>query len=81
MGGITNIRAFAMSHGPQRWGVRLAGVSGAGAPDGLLGPGFHACDADLEDAGEGRSLRLLAQMPAQREWTRQEVLRRFLGSQ
>ena len=31
-------------------------------------------------AGEAQSLRLLAGMPAQRGWTREEVLKRFLGS-
>ena len=33
----------------------------------------------IEAAGESRSLRLLAGMPAQRGWTREAVLRRFLG--
>lgn len=44
-----------------------------------LGP--DAAEAVIESAGEGRSLRLLAQMPAQRDWPRERVLRRFLGSQ
>jgi hypothetical protein len=33
----------------------------------------------IEAAGEGRSLRLLTGMPAQRDWAREAVLRRFLG--
>lgn len=43
--------------------------------------GHDDVEAVIEEAGEGRSLRLLAQMPAQQGWTRREVLRRFLGSQ
>lgn len=43
--------------------------------------GLDAVEALIEGAGEGRSLRLLTQMPAQREWTRLAVLRRFMGSQ
>jgi hypothetical protein len=42
--------------------------------------GVEAVEAVIEAAGEGRSLRLLAGMPAQRGWTRTAVLRRFLGS-
>jgi hypothetical protein len=42
--------------------------------------GVEAVEAVIESAGEARSLRLLAGMPAQRDWTRVEVLRRFLGS-
>ena len=41
--------------------------------------GVEAVEAVIEEAGEGRSIRLLANMPAQRGWTRQAVLRRFLG--
>ena len=41
--------------------------------------GVEAVEAVIEAAGEARSLRLLAGMPAQRDWTRQAVLRRFLG--
>lgn len=43
--------------------------------------GLDAVEAVIEDAGEGRSLRLLAQMPAQAGWSREELVRRFLGSQ
>ena len=42
--------------------------------------GVGAVEAVIEAEGEGRSLRLLAGMPAQRTWTREAVLRRFLGS-
>jgi len=41
--------------------------------------GVEAVEAVIEEAGEARSLRLLACMPAQRDWTREAVLRRFLG--
>jgi hypothetical protein len=41
--------------------------------------GVEAVEAVIEAAGEARSLRLLAGMPAQRDWTREAVLRRFLG--
>lgn len=43
--------------------------------------GVDGVEAVIEAAGEGRSLRLLAGMPAQRGWARTAVLRRFLGSQ
>ena len=43
--------------------------------------GVEAVEAVIEAAGEARSLRLLAGMPAQRGWKREAVLRRFLGSQ
>ncbi|MET1059231.1 MAG: TOPRIM nucleotidyl transferase/hydrolase domain-containing protein [Nocardioides sp.] len=42
--------------------------------------GVEAVEAVIEDAGETNSLRLLAGMPAQRDWPRAAVLRRFLGS-
>ncbi|HET6968728.1 MAG TPA: TOPRIM nucleotidyl transferase/hydrolase domain-containing protein, partial [Ornithinibacter sp.] len=42
--------------------------------------GTDAVEAVIEAAGEATSLRLLAGMPAQRGWTREAVLRRFLGS-
>ena len=41
--------------------------------------GVEAVEAVIEAAGEARSLRLLAGMPAQRGWPREAVLRRFLG--
>ena len=41
--------------------------------------GVDAVEAVIEAAGEARSLRLLAGMPAQRGWSREAVLRRFLG--
>lgn len=41
--------------------------------------GTEAVEAVIEAAGEGRSLRRLAGMPAQRDWTREAVLRRFMG--
>lgn len=41
--------------------------------------GVQGVEAVIEAAGETRSLRLLAQMPAQRGWPREAVLRRFLG--
>lgn len=41
--------------------------------------GVEAVEAVIEVAGEAHSLRLLAGMPAQRDWTREAVLRRFLG--
>lgn len=41
--------------------------------------GVEAVEAVIEAAGEARSLRLLSGMPAQRDWTREAVLRRFLG--
>jgi hypothetical protein len=41
--------------------------------------GVERVEAVIESAGETRSLRLLAGMPAQRGWTRAAVLRRFLG--
>jgi hypothetical protein len=43
--------------------------------------GVEAVERVIEAAGEARSLRLLARMPAQREWTRTAVLRRFFTSQ
>jgi hypothetical protein len=41
--------------------------------------GVAAVEGVIEAAGESRSLRLLAGMPAQRGWAREAVLRRFLG--
>ncbi len=42
--------------------------------------GIPAVEAVIQAAGEGPSLRRLSGMPAQRDWTRQAVLRRFFGS-
>ena len=42
--------------------------------------GTPAVEGVIEAAGEAQSLRLLAGMPAQRGWTREAVLKRFLGS-
>jgi hypothetical protein len=42
--------------------------------------GVEAVGDVIEAAGEARSLRRLAGMPAQRDWTREAVLRRFLGA-
>ena len=42
--------------------------------------GTERVEAVIEAAGEAQSLRLLLGMPAQRGWTREAVLRRFLGS-
>jgi hypothetical protein len=41
--------------------------------------GIERVEEIIETSGEGRSLRLLAGMPAQRDWNREAVLRRFLG--
>lgn len=43
--------------------------------------GIDGVEEVIEANGEGRSLRLLAQMPAQAGWTRLELLRRFMTSQ
>ena len=42
--------------------------------------GVERVEAVIESAGEGHSLHLLAGMPSQRDWTREAVLNRFLGS-
>lgn len=42
--------------------------------------GVEAVEAVIDAAGEARSLRLLAGMPAQQGWTREAVFHRFLGS-
>lgn len=47
----------------------------------IRGLGVDGVEAVIEAAGEARSLRLLAGMPAQRGWPREAVLRRFFGSQ
>jgi hypothetical protein len=41
--------------------------------------GVECVEAVIEAAGEEHSLRLLTGMPAQRDWTREAVLRRFRG--
>lgn len=41
--------------------------------------GAEAVEAVIAAEGELRSLRLLAGMPAQRDWSRAQVLHRFLG--
>ena len=43
--------------------------------------GMDAAEQVIEEAGDLRSLRLLAQMPAQQGWTREALVRRFLSSQ
>jgi len=42
--------------------------------------GADVVEGVIEEAGEARSLRLLARMPVQRDWPREAVLRRFLGA-
>jgi hypothetical protein len=42
--------------------------------------GVDGVEAVITAAGEGQSLRLLAGMPAQRGWTREAVVKRFLGA-
>jgi hypothetical protein len=41
--------------------------------------GVEGVEAVIETAGETRSLDLLAGMPFQRDWSREAVLRRFIG--
>lgn len=80
-----------LRHGLAAAGLRTAlqpdGLSGLGfykcsadLEDELVRAlGVEAVEAVIEAAGEAYSLRLLAGMPAQRGWTREAVLRRFLG--
>jgi hypothetical protein len=42
--------------------------------------GVEAVEDVIDAAGEARSLELLAGMPVQRSWSRDAVLRRFMGS-
>jgi hypothetical protein len=64
-----------------------AGVDGTGffgcEPDleyeFIAALGADGVEAVIEAEGETRSLQLLAGMPAQRDWTREEILHRFLG--
>lgn len=43
--------------------------------------GIDRVEQVIHDAGEARALARLAAMPAQRDWSRLQVLRRFFGSQ
>lgn len=47
----------------------------------LRAAGLATAERVIEKAGEARSLGRLAQMPAQKGWSREQVLRRFLTSQ
>lgn len=70
-----------------RRGLAAAGISADGfyrctedLEDELIRAlGADAVEAVIETAGETRSLRLLAGMPAQAGWTRVQLLRRFIG--
>lgn len=65
-------------HGPSRLGFHRCS---ADLEDELIRAlGVERVEAVIETAGESRSLRLLAGMPAQRGRPRVAVLRRFLGS-
>jgi hypothetical protein len=65
--------------GPERLGFHACSVD---LEDELLRAlGTDAVEAVIGEAGEAQSLRLLAGMPAQRGWTREALLRRFLTSQ
>ena len=58
----------------------LSGPSSAGLEDELIrAVGVEGVELVVEAAGETRSLRLLAGMPTQRDWSRDAVLRRFIG--
>lgn len=65
-------------HGPSELG--FYGCSADLEDELIRALGAEAVEAVVEAAGEARSLRLLAGMPAQRGWTREAVLRRFLGA-
>jgi hypothetical protein len=63
-------------------GLRALGFHGCSADleDELIrAVGVDGVEAVIEQAGESRSLRLLTGMPAQRDWTREALIRRFLG--
>jgi hypothetical protein len=95
IGGAQAIRrAFAQHRGKhvvglcdaqeERWFRRVLGdatyVCVADLEDELIRAlGVARVEGVVEAAGETRSLRLLAGMPAQQGWTREAVLRRFLG--
>ena len=65
-------------HGPERMGFYACSTD---LEDELIRAlGTDGVEAVIDAAGEAQSLRLLAGMPAQRGWTREAVLRRFLGS-
>jgi len=65
------------SDGPSRLGFYKCS---ADLEDELIrAVGVEAVESVIDAAGETRSLRLLAGMPAQRDWTRDAVLRRFIG--
>ncbi|HET7398744.1 MAG TPA: ATP-dependent endonuclease [Intrasporangium sp.] len=64
--------------GPSRLGFH--GCSADLEDELIRALGADAVAAVIEAAGEGRSLRRLAAMPAQRGWTREAVLRRYLAA-
>ncbi len=66
-------------HGPERLGFYACSSD---LEDELIRAlGVDGVEAVIAAAGEAQSLRLLTGMPAQRGWTREALLRRFLGSQ
>ena len=72
------LAAAVQPDGPARLGFHACS---ADLEDELIRAlGTEAVEAVITAAGEAQSLRLLAGMPAQRGWTREAVLRRFLGS-
>ncbi|TNC22050.1 ATP-dependent endonuclease [Mumia zhuanghuii] len=76
------LAAAGLDPGPTADSLRALGFFGCSADleDELVrAAGPDTVEAVIERVGESRSLRLLAQMPAQRGWTREAVLRRFLG--
>ena len=80
-----------LRHGLARAGVEVGGGADPLAATGFHGCsmdledeliralGAEAVEAVIEAAGDAGSLRLLAGMPAQRGWSREAVLRRFMG--
>ncbi|WP_167002471.1 hypothetical protein [Mumia sp. ZJ430] len=72
MGGITNTRALP------RGTARKGSASGSPASSTPLRRRSSGADWS-EQVSTPHSLRLLAGMPAQRDWTQEAVLRRFLG--
>ena len=65
--------------GPERLGFH--GCSADLEDELIRALGVEAVEAVIDEAGETNSLRLLAGMPAQRDWSREAVLRRFFTSQ